>query len=196
MSEGLARLHELVKDPTRRKILVLLDSSEAGLDFDGLMKALQLNDPEELHSQLKVLNELVMTTEDQYILSESGVSKNEGGRYVLTEKGHDALGEMLGFPEITRENYNPDVMDKGTFNRHKLTYMLGGAGAAACASFFGGIIVSIISLQMGGPAVGRFDAGWPFFGFVIFVAPVVGGLVGYWVGEKRNFKRPEPEWAQ
>jgi hypothetical protein len=31
---------------------------------------------------------------------------------------------------------------------------------------------------------------------VLFLAPIAGGIGGYWIGLNRNFKRPAPEWSK
>ena len=68
-----SNLHELLKDPLRQKILLKLGEHD-GLSFDELLKELKIDDQEELHSQLKILGDLVAKTEDdEYLLSEQGV---------------------------------------------------------------------------------------------------------------------------
>jgi hypothetical protein len=198
-ADNLAPLHELLKDPIRQKTLLLLGERDR-LSFDDLVKQLKIDDQEELHNQLKILGDLVTKVEDdEYSLTEQGVSKRPGGQYMLTEKGHDAVDEMVAFPEIESENYkqivNKKFFGKRALAHHKLAYILGGAAGGYCVSFFGGAFISIISVTLfHGPGLGSFDDGWPFFGTVLFIAPIVGGLVGYLIGEKKRFKRPEPEW--
>lgn len=139
------------------------------------------------------------TVDDEYSLTEGGVSRKAGGQYMLTEKGHDALGEMLAFPETRSENYqqivNKKFFSKGALARHKLAYILVGAVAGCGISFFGGGFISVISVSLfHGPGLGSFNYVWPFFGTVLFAAPVIGGFVGYQIGKRKEFKRPEPEW--
>lgn len=196
-ADNLAQLHELVKDPVRQKILLLLSKHDRS--FDDMMKHLKIESPEELRYQLKVLADLVTIEDDDYSLTEIGVSKRAGGQYALTDKGHAAVDEMIAFPEITLENYkqiaNKKFFSKSALARHKLVYLIGGAVAGYCVSFFGGGLISIISVALfHGPGLGSFNDGWPFFTTVIFVAPVIGGYVGYLIGRRKKFKRPTPEW--
>lgn len=89
--DRLAELHELLKNPIRQKILLKLGEYDR-LSFEDLMKELKMDNPQELHSQLEILSDLVTKTEDdEYLLNEQGVSKRPGGQYVLTEKGHNAV---------------------------------------------------------------------------------------------------------
>ena len=48
------------------------------------------------------------------------VSKKSGGQYRLTEKGHDAVDEMIAFPEIESENYKAEV-NKNFLGKTRLT---------------------------------------------------------------------------
>jgi predicted transcriptional regulator len=60
------------------------------LSFDELMTELKVDDKQEVLSQLNVIGDLVIKTEEtQYSLTEQGVSKKAGGQYMLTEKGQD-----------------------------------------------------------------------------------------------------------
>jgi len=62
--------------------------------------------------------------DEEYSLTEQGVSKTPAGQYMLTEKGHDAVDEMIAFPEIEAENYkqliNKKFFSKRALTRHKL----------------------------------------------------------------------------
>ena len=197
--DNLAVLHELVKDPVREKMLLKLGENER-LSFDGLKEYLKNVTAEELQRQLRILDDLVMQAQDdEYLLTESGVSKRPGGQYMLTEKGHNAVYQMIAFPEIKSENYR-EIVDKKFFSkkaliRRKLVYIIVGAVAGYCISFFGGGFLSIITVAwFHGPGWGNFIAPWVFFAFVLFVAPVIGGIFGYWFGERKNFERPAPQW--
>jgi DNA-binding HxlR family transcriptional regulator len=197
-ADKLAPLHELLKDPIRQKILLFLGEHN-GVSFDDLMKHLKIVNPEELGSQLKLLGDLVTKKEDdEYSLTEQGVSKRPSGQYMLTEKGHDAVDEMIAFPEIESKNYKEEVNRKffgeAAVQRHKLFYVLIGALAGFSFTFSGGAFISIISVQLGGPTLMSFQNGWPLFGNVALIAAVPGALIGYWIGERKKFKRPQPEW--
>jgi hypothetical protein len=78
-ADKLAPLHEILKDPLRQKILLKL-GEQNGLSFEDLMKELKIDDQQEVHSQLKILGDLVTKAEDdEYLLSEQGVSKSPSG---------------------------------------------------------------------------------------------------------------------
>ncbi len=197
--DNLAKLNALLKDPVRRKILLKLSSHEH-LSFEDLKGQLKTVNAEELEKQLKILADLVtQSRDDEFLLTEAGVSKRPGGQYTLTEKGRDAVDEMLAFPEITAENYTEKVtqqyFSKNALTRRKLAYILGGAAAGYCIWLFGGGLLGIISVDLfHGHGWGSFMEPWVFFAFALFVAPVIGGFVGYWIGERKNFKRSTPEW--
>ena len=63
----------------RQKILLKLGERD-GFSFEDLMKELKIDDQQEVHSQLKILGDLVTKAEDdEYLLSEQGVSKSPSG---------------------------------------------------------------------------------------------------------------------
>jgi hypothetical protein len=110
-AERLARWHELLKDPLRQKILLKLGEHDK-LSFDELLKELKIDDQEELYDQLQVLGDLVTKVkDDQYLLPQKGVSQVFGDQYMLTEEGHDALDELIAYPEIESDNYK-EIFDK------------------------------------------------------------------------------------
>ena len=110
--DNLAELHEFLKDPIRQKILLKLGEYDR-LSFEDLKKELKIDNPQELHSQLEILGDLVTKAEDdEYLLSEQGVSKRPGGKYALIEKGHDAVDELIFFPEIKADNYKEKIDQK------------------------------------------------------------------------------------
>jgi len=197
-ADKLSPLHEILKDPLRQKILLKLGERD-GLSFDEMMKELKIDDQQEVHSQLKILGDLITETEDdEYSLSEQGVSKKPGGQYKLTEKGQDAVDEMIAFPEIESENYKEEVNSKffgqSAVQRHKLFYVLIGALAGYSFFFLASLVISIISLQLGGSTLISFQNGWPLFGDIALIAMIPGALIGYLIGHKKQFKRPEPQW--
>jgi hypothetical protein len=114
MSEAdkLARWHELLKAPVRRKILLKLGEHDK-LSFDELLKELKIEDQEELYSELQVLAELVTKVkDDDYSPPKEDALKTFSDQYMLTEEGHDAVDEMIAFPEIESDNYNEEMFDK------------------------------------------------------------------------------------
>ena len=197
-ADKLDQLHEILKDPLRQKILLKL-GEHRGLSFDELMKELKIDNREEVDNQLNVLGDLVsQTKDDEYLLSEQGVSKKPGGRYKLTERGQDAINEMIAFPEIKSENYKEEVNRKyfsqKAVNHRKLFYVLLGAGGGYAFFFLTGAFISIISVQLGGSTLINFQNGWPLFGDIALIATIPGAIIGYLIGHKKKFKRPEPEW--
>ena len=86
MSSGIASLHKVLKDETRRRIILLLQE-KGSLSYVDLMKALGITNTGKMNYHLKVLGDLL--------------SKKEDGQYALTEKGTVASRLLLEFPEIT-----------------------------------------------------------------------------------------------
>ena len=84
MNNGLASLHKILKDETRRKIVLLLNET-GRLSYTDLMKALEISNTGRLNYHLKVLNDLV--------------AKRGDGQYVLSGKGKRALCLLLEFSE-------------------------------------------------------------------------------------------------
>jgi hypothetical protein len=191
----LAELNYILKNPIRQKILLKLREYDR-LSFEDLMQKSKIDDQQELYNQLEILRELVTKAEDEFLLSEQGVSKRPAGQYILTEKGHDAVNELVCFPEIKSENYK-EVIDekfhsKHALQRNKLTYILAGVAGGYAISFFGAAFFTILSrFAFHGPTFFLLD-GWPFFLTVFVIAPLLGGFVGYKIGEEKNFNRPEP----
>lgn len=88
MDSGLASLHKILKDDTRRKIVLLLNVQDK-LSYTDLMDGLQNVSTGLLNYHLKVLSDLI--------------SKNDEGEYILTEKGKLAAGLLVEFPENNRQ---------------------------------------------------------------------------------------------
>jgi len=104
-ADRLARLHEFLKDSVRQEILLKLGEHDK-LSFDELMKELKIDDQKELYDELKNLDSLVTKVkDDEYSLPKKGVSEMLGEQYMLTEEGHDALDEMIAYPELESDNY-------------------------------------------------------------------------------------------
>jgi DNA-binding transcriptional ArsR family regulator len=92
MSSGLASLHKILKDETRRKIILLLNE-KGSLSYTELMDTLGIVSTGTLNYHLKVLGDLL--------------AKDDSGQYMLTEKGKLASRLLVEFPE--QEN---DVQEK------------------------------------------------------------------------------------
>jgi hypothetical protein len=84
MSSDLESLHKILKDPTRRKILLLLEA-KGSLSYTDLLTALSCNNTGTLNYHLKILGELL--------------EKNEGGQYMLSAKGRAASRLLVEFPQ-------------------------------------------------------------------------------------------------
>ena len=84
MSSELDSLLKILKDETRRKIVLLLN--EKGIvSYTDLMETLNITSIGTLNYHLKVLDELL--------------TKNEAGQYLLTDKGKLASRLLIEFPE-------------------------------------------------------------------------------------------------
>ena len=88
MDSGLASLHKILKDETRRKIVLLLNE-KGGLTYTELLGSLEVVSTGLLNYHLKVLSDLL--------------SKDGNGRYLLTDKGKLASRLLLEFPEANRQ---------------------------------------------------------------------------------------------
>jgi predicted transcriptional regulator len=88
MNSGFASLHKVLKDETRRKIVLLLNE-KGSLSYTDLMKTLEIDNTGRMNYHLKVLDDLIM--------------KREDGQYALTEKGKLASRLLLDFPDENRQ---------------------------------------------------------------------------------------------
>jgi hypothetical protein len=84
MNSGISSLYNVLKDKTRRQIVLLLHE-KGSLSYVDLMKALGIENTGKMNYHLKVLGDLLVKTED--------------GTYTLTEKGKLASRLLLEFPE-------------------------------------------------------------------------------------------------
>ena len=88
MDVDLASLHKILKDPTRRNIVLHL-SRRGQLAYVELMSLLEITNTGKFNYHLKVLDNLV--------------EKGEDGKYRLTERGQLASQLLQKFPEKTME---------------------------------------------------------------------------------------------
>ena len=88
MDSGLDSLHKILKDETRRKIVLLLNEKGA-LSHTTLMEELGFLTTGRLNYHLKQLDDLL--------------TKDTDGRYTLTEKGKLATRLLTEFPEQNRK---------------------------------------------------------------------------------------------
>src|SRR5665647_118460 len=84
MNTGLTSLHKILKDETRRQIILLLNE-KSSLTYTELLDSLEVVSTGLLNYHLKVLGDLL--------------SKNEEEKYVLTEKGKLASRLLSEFSE-------------------------------------------------------------------------------------------------
>ena len=84
MTSAIDSLHKILKDETRRKII--LKVNEKGIiGYTDLMESLSITNTETLNYHLKVLGDLL--------------KKNDLGQYTLSEKGQVAFKVLTEFPE-------------------------------------------------------------------------------------------------
>jgi len=88
MSSGLASLPKILKDETRRRIILLLHE-KGNLSYTDLMNTLEIANTGKLNYHLKALGDLILKRDDGY--------------YVLTERGTLASRLLLEFPEENRQ---------------------------------------------------------------------------------------------
>ncbi|MBE3116545.1 hypothetical protein IMZ68_05005 [Candidatus Bathyarchaeota archaeon] len=74
----------------------------------------------------------------------------------------------------------------------KAAYIAGGIALGLGIAFFGVLIfLRIISDLTGKPFLQTIASNEWFFFFSLIVAPTIGGLIGYWLGKRKGFKRFE-----
>ncbi len=88
MESGFEALHKILKDKTRRRIILLLESN-GSLSYTLLMKTLEIQSTGKLNYHLKILEELV--------------AKRDDGYYMLTERGKMAAKLLREFPETEKK---------------------------------------------------------------------------------------------
>jgi hypothetical protein len=88
VSSNIGSLHKILKDETRRKIILLLQEKRS-LSYVDLMKTLGITNTGKMNYHLKVLGNLL--------------SKRDGDQYVLSEKGMLAYRLMQEFSEANTE---------------------------------------------------------------------------------------------
>jgi DNA-binding transcriptional ArsR family regulator len=88
MSSGISSLHKILKDGTRRQIILLLNQ-QGNLSYTQLLDSLDAVSTGLLNYHLKVLGDLL--------------EKNGLGQYVLSEKGKIAYNLLVEFPEDSQK---------------------------------------------------------------------------------------------
>jgi DNA-binding transcriptional ArsR family regulator len=72
MNSGLASMHTILKDETRRKIILLLHNS-GGLSYSDLLRALKTTDRGRVNYHLKSLSQLIIKDDAKYMLNDEGI---------------------------------------------------------------------------------------------------------------------------
>jgi MFS family permease len=84
MSIGFDSLHKVLKDKTRRKIMLLLHE-KTSMSYTELMNALGITKTGMLNYHLKILGDLI--------------AKNGEGHYILSQKGRITISLLTEFPD-------------------------------------------------------------------------------------------------
>src|SRR6266567_1449423 len=108
MPADLGSLHRILKDPTRRRILSALNG-KGPLAYVELLGLLEIEHTGKLNYHLKLLGDLV--------------SKDESGRYSLTEKGNLAIQVTSKFQRVSRQE-NQATLHAGRMGLGKLLLVL------------------------------------------------------------------------
>ena len=95
MTSTIDALHKILKDETRRKIILKLNEKDS-MSYTDLMESLDIVSTGTLNYHLKVLGDLI--------------KKNDSGQYILSEKGGLAYRVLTEFP-----NEQPQVADRRIF---------------------------------------------------------------------------------
>jgi len=131
MNSGLASLHKVLKDGTRRKLVLLLNE-KGSLSYTDMMKTLEIDNTGRVNYHLKVLDGLV--------------TKREDGQYALTEKGKLASRLLLEFPEDNGQLYKQWIM--ANLKAKETNYLLGGIILWTLALFSLVILVALNALNI------------------------------------------------
>jgi len=130
MTNGFASLHKVLKDETRRRIVLLLNE-KGSLSYTDLMNTLEIDNTGRMNYHLKVLDDLI--------------AKRENGQYALTEKGKLSSQLLLELPENTGKLYKQWIM--ATLKAKEPNYLLGGNNTLDhCA---------VLSCYLGSPKRGK-----------------------------------------
>jgi predicted transcriptional regulator len=115
MSSGFASMHKILRDETRRKIILLLHNS-GGLGYSDLLEALQTTDRGRVNYHLKSLSSFITKDDAKYVLNDKGVlawkalqefSYKEKSRLATVLK-YGRTGALGGLTIIFFLSYNSD----------------------------------------------------------------------------------------
>ena len=85
----------------------------------------------------------------------------------------------------------PELGTEEERKRFRIFYILTGGVAGFAASFFGPVIATLISIQLGGPNFLRLIDEPSEIGGLIGSLTVVGIILGYFIGKHNNFEKPK-----
>jgi len=176
--EKLARLHEILKEPLRQKILLQL-GEHRHLTFDDLITNLKIEDTQELTYQLNTLEKLAIDGE-QLVIKQADL------QYALTEKGHYVLDEMIAFPELESDGYKQKIRKSG-HDLGKAIYII--VGASVLGFVFWAIIMLVSNASGFRWGMSNLTADY-FAAITLIICWIVGGFIGYFIGKKMNYKFP------
>jgi len=79
------------------------------------------------------------------------------------------------------------LSEKIQLTLNKIAYIIGGASFGIFVILFG---VGTILKVLGFPPLINLLGSWPAIILTLIIVPIVGGLLGYWVGKRRGFQPP------
>lgn len=176
----LAQLHEALKEPLRRKILLKLGQNKS-LSLNDLAHFLGFEDSKELSYQLGALEKL--TVEGEPLLL-----KLADERYSLTEKGHSVLEELIAFPELASENYRGEL-GKDARGGRRFYYVFVGAFVVGGLFWFA---LTLFMMATGlrwqlTEAIG--NGGFDVFSLAaLLICWFIGGVLCDLIGKKYDYK--------
>jgi hypothetical protein len=180
-SERFGQLYAVLKAPLSRKILLELGDHDS-LTFEELVGNLKLFNPPELSSQLRILEEL--TVDGQPLLLGQSSPENQVKQYMLTQKGHDILIDLID-TEIESENFEQTINKKGRSYRRYIYIMFGTVLGTIAWFFF------LWAANTTGFRWTFSDSGFNLLLLLLlFACWAIGGLIGSFLGKELNYRLP------
>jgi hypothetical protein len=78
------------------------------------------------------------------------------------------------------------LSEKDPLKRYKIGFIVGGVTTSIGIIFLTSIILRILNL----PSLPQLLDMWTAIILTAVIAPIIGGLLGYWLGKRRNFRPP------
>ena len=107
------------------------------------------------------------------------------------------FGVALAFLGYRMWSNRPESGSREEKFRMKIGYIIGGAWLVFFIGFFGPVLLTLVSMRLGGPNIFRLiDAtigATLYFLLLLFVLMPIGGIGGYYLGKRNNFNKPR--WA-